>query len=363
MINFFDLDVNRVIVHRILEKEPGQSSSQTILSENLLNPDENIIYTILERLSAAVEKKSKAFELVIGDVHDSSFFGYAHELPDLNNEEFIVSSQKITQIIADAQISSRIPGGYLIIMDCIMSAAGKKVIIAIKAEQQDALTYVNNELHLLENVFMSPYQKLFKFGLIYEMEEHQKAELEEGVEYPNDTWSCILYDDQFRPDSKPAEYFYKDFLGFSIDNNPSIQTKKFYDKTENFIKNYYDDFEEKKQLIDRLNDDLLNETLTEIDPKSFAENNFSRKKELEELYNNEVVDYLPYSIPKDNQLIRSNLNSKKINFPSNIKLSGPSDSMDTNVEIITSNDQLNNLNVEQSSYTLIKVAGKPYNKD
>jgi 37-kD nucleoid-associated bacterial protein len=359
-MNFFDLDMNRIILHSIIAKEPGQESAQLQESTEIIPHDEHVVYTILERLTLAAEKKTKTFELSIGDHHESSFFGYAQELATCSNEEFISHSVKIGQILANAQISSRFPGGYLIVLDATTHNTGKKVAIVIKAEPQEALTFHENTIHLLENVFLTPTQKFYKFGVIYELEDHQKADLPENTSYPNDAWGCILYDEQFRVDSKPAEYFYKDFLGFSTENNPLIQTKKFYDKTEDFVKRFVDDLDVKENIIASLSNDLSNEANSVIVPPTFLES-FELSPDTKEHYKSEIAENLPNEIEKDTRLISSNLNSKKLEFPSNIKLSGPKDSMEAQVEIIKSQEDLAKLSTLQSGYTIIKIAGKPYN--
>ena len=133
-------------------------------------------------------------------------------------------------------------------------------------------------------------------------------------------------------------------------------------KTEEFVKNYYDSYETKNEILNKLSDKLVDEDLKYINPKELSEDLFS-KSELREQYHNEVAEILPFNISKDNLLIRSNLNVKKISFPNNIKLSGPADFMDVYVEVINSKEELEKLSTDQSTYTIIKVFGKPYSKE
>ncbi|MDC1068641.1 nucleoid-associated protein [Candidatus Kapabacteria bacterium] len=362
MINFFDLDIKRAAVHRLIEKDAGQPHASIVESNELLALDENVVYTMLERLSKAAEKKNKTFDLSINDTHQSSFFGYASEISELDDNLFIRHSIKISQLLAQAQVSSRFPGGYVVVLDAVKSNSKNKVCIVVKAELHDALIYYEDSLRLLENVFMSPSQKLFKFGMIYQYDEHEKLDLQDNLEFPNDSWGAMIYDEQFRIDSKPAEYFFKDFLGFSTDSNGLIQSKRFYDKTENFIQNYYEDFNEKQDMLTRLNETFIMDDQQEIETKNFSERLLG-KEELKKQYENEVVAKIPEKIEKNPQLIKSNLSSKKITFPGNIKISGPTNNVEANVEIITDDEDLKNLTTLSSSYTIIKVAGKPYTKD
>lgn len=361
MINFFDLNIKRTAVHRLIAKEPGQPYAQIIESENLLNLDENVAYTILERLSNASEKKNKTFNLSIADTADSSFFGFAKEFSVLNDQSFLSHSVKISQKLAIAQTSARLPGGYVIVIDAEKNNSKNRVAIVIKAELHDALIFYQDSLRLLEDVFLSPSQKLFKFGVLHEYDEHEKVELHVNLEYPNDSWGGMLYDEQFRVESKPAEYFYKDFLGFGTERNGEIQSKRFYDKTENFIKNYYEDYVEKKEMLSKLNDTFTKEESQELSANEFS-NKLIGSDELKKQYDNEVSSKMPEIIKKNPSLIRNSLVSKRINFPGNVKITGPAENIDSNVEIIDSDEDLKNISTMSSSYTIIKIAGKPFSK-
>lgn len=362
MINLLNLNLKRAIVHTIFAKEEGQESALMVPSESLITIDENVSYTILERLSKSIEKKAKTFSLTIDDSHSTSFYHFAHNISELNDDEFKDSSGKIAQLLANAQTSSRHSGGYLIIIDAENDGDGRKAVIVIKAELQEALVYYEQDIKLIQNLFLSPAQKMFKFGMIYQRDEPEKADLPENFTDINKEWGSVIFDEQFRVDSKPAEYFYKDFLGFTTIDNAPIQTKRFFDKTEQFIKNYYEDYVQKDDVLRKLNDTLIDEQNRDLNPLEFLDNTFE-KEELKEQYKNEVLSTLPPNISKDNTLIRSNLNIKKINFPNNIKISGPIDFMDVNVEIIKDDDELREISTNQSSYTIVKIFGKPYSKE
>lgn len=362
MFNFFDLDVKRAIAHEIFQKEPGQPNSVVIESENLLELDENVIYTILERLSTASEKVNKTFDLMIGDSHDESFYGLTSSFKFLDDTEFISRTKLIANKLAEAQTSSRIPGGYIVVIDAKRRESEKQVSIVIKAELHDALILYESSMRLLDHVFLSPSQKLFKFGIIYELEDAEIEEREPQLQFPNNKWSALIYDDQFRVDSKPAEYFYKDFLGFTTIGNGIIQTKRFFDKTNKFIHDYYEDFETKEDMLTRLHDVFVDQNLEKITPKSFV-NNITGTADLKQQFENEVINKLPENIENNPVLVRSNLNRKNITFPGDIKVAGPVDNIETNLEIIKDNDDLKSLDANHPNYTIVKIAGKPYSSD
>jgi hypothetical protein len=200
---------------------------------------------------------------------------------------------------------------------------------------------------------------MFKFCILYQREINEIADLPDNFREPDIEWGSILFDEQFRIDSKPAEYFYKDFLGLTTINNAPIQTKRFFDKTEQFVKNYYEDYNKKEELLGLLNDTLTSEANLDIQVDTFINESID-KEELKLQYKNEVASGMPAKFKKDNSLIRSNLNNKKISFPNNIKVSGPIDFMELNVEIIDTEEKLSTISTNQSSYTIIKISGKPY---
>jgi len=135
-------------------------------------------------------------------------------------------------LLARAQTKQSIPGGYLIVMDCSDATSDYFACIVIKAEPHEALQLARidgrDQLAVLDKVFLSPSQKFFKIGIIYQRSDEENVDL-------NHQYGTLLFDDQFRPDGQPAEYFYKDFLGFSANRNNKIQSKRFYHKTESFI--------------------------------------------------------------------------------------------------------------------------------
>lgn len=362
MLNLFNLNFKRAIVHTIFAKEEGQENSLLVDNDSLITIDENVSYTFSERLSKALEKQTKTFKLTIEDVHSTSFFGISKDLNEKSDEEFIENSKRIALLLAQAQTSSRHSGGYLIVIDAEMDSNQNKVVIVIKAELQDALVFYENDIKLIQNLFLSPAQKMFKFAIMYQRTEDEIETIPENFTEPNIEWGSILFDEQFRIDSKPAEYFYKDFLGFTTIDNAPIQTKRFFNKTEQFVQNYIEDYDKKNEILNKLTDSLIDELNPAINPLMFSDELFE-KEELKEQYKNEVITTLPENINKDNLLIRSNLNNKKIIFPNNIKVSGPVDYMDINVEIINSEEEFKNLSINQTNYTIIKVVGKPYSKE
>ena len=355
MINFNNLDIKRIMMHEV-EKRPNQEHA-TIVSENsLLALDKNAINLIIKRLTDAAGKKSKAFDLQIGNTTSGGFFDICKDLKNKNDNNFISDSIKIADLLAISQNRTNIPGGYLIVIDSQNSSNNKKVYIVIKAELHEALARTESDnisrINIINDIFLSPSQKLYKIGIIYERDYSNEEE------YPNNDFGAFLFDDQFRLDANPAEYFYKSFLGFSASTNSKIQSKKFYTDTSSFIKNNIINYERQSDLLHALKIEFTTNLDDLLSPSKFADRYFEGN-ELRDLFDSEVSNYLPTCILKDSTLLTNELKKKKIDFKDKIILSGPDGIFDINVQIISNELQLNDLSITNSEYTIVKILGKP----
>jgi hypothetical protein len=213
---------------------------------------------------------------------------------------------------------------------------------------------------------MTPETKLFKFGIIYQYEPWERVELLnedgdeiDGVDEIDSEWGAFLFDDQFRPDSKPAAYFWRDFLGFSLEDNAKIQSKRFYDATEKFLEANVPEFEERRELLQALDLEISSSDEEMFRPQDFTDS-YIHDREKAEIFHQQVARHMPETIVKDIALLTSKINTKKISFPGKVKISAPSTTLETNVELITTQEQLSNLSTQQETYTLVKIMGKPF---
>lgn len=362
MVNIYDLDIRRIICHEIEAKKTGMEHGTVLCDSELLELNVDVFNLIKERLAKAAENKSKAFDLRIGDYIQGSFFSFCSALKGQPNEKFITHSQEIAHLLAQTQTRNSIPGGNLIFIEAL-DKYDKSVYIVIKAELHAALRY---ELHdrkgkikLLDDLFLSGEQKLYKFGIIYERSEVEKPDFTD-LTYPNSHWGCFLYDSGFNADSKLAEYFYSDFLGFDVNANPKIQSRKFYLNTEGFIKANVESGEEKEDLLKVLKAEFLldDDSSQSISPNDFAELYF-HDEEVRDIYKNDVVEYLPAHIIKDPSLIKNRIQKKKLVFPNSITIAGPDNTFDINVRVVSSEDDKEELDIHSTDYTILKVLGIP----
>lgn len=358
MINFFDVNFDRIIVHKIIPKTPDTDAGNVLRSETLVDVPIGTLQTIQDRLYDA-SMSQKYFQLAIEDSTESGFYGISKNLHGYNDEMFIRNTGDIAELLAQSLKTSSISGGYLVLLQGMTDRTNKKVIVAIKAEMHNAMSMNNNTIKLIQDVFLSPSKKFLKFGLLFEYNAPQKEEFEE-MEYPNNTWGAFIFDQQFKPNSSLAEYFYRDFLGFTTEFNGKIQSHRFYKDTEKFILDNIIDLNDKTDMLKLLDYEFTqNNQEIDLSPKEFADS-YIHDEKLNQDYKDDVSEYLPPVIEKDSTLIRNPLFNKKVFFPNGIKVTGSKDAIEANVEIIQTQEQLSELSTLQEGYTIVKIKGKPY---
>lgn len=359
MVNLANLNFNRLIMHQVFCKEDGQPHATVEPANNIFNIDEDANDILRDRLSNAAGKNSKAFELEIGNSSPNTFYSIANTIKGNTNPDFISKSISIANLLAASQTSSNMPGGYLLVIEAQEREDNRYVLIVIKAELHEAFRTEMQQgvsvLKVLKDVFLSPSQKLYKIGILYE-------KLNPVGSTPNDIYGCFLFDDQFRKSTKPAEYFYKDFLGFDISNNAKIQSQLFYEQTFNFIKENISETNKKMCLINELRNLFSVNQDTIITPAEFSTTYFETPA-LRDIYSNEVLVNFHASIVKDSTLIDYELNHKKLVFPNKIKVSGPEIDFDLSVSLINSKDLFDSLDHEAKDYTILKITGQPFFND
>ncbi|MFP4369956.1 MAG: nucleoid-associated protein [Candidatus Kapaibacterium sp.] len=344
-------------IHEIIAKQGSQEHAVASVDDKLLQLEESVNNIIKNRFSKAASKTNKFFEMDIEKSNGSCFFTLVHKMKHMSDVDFIKASGELAYLLAESQTRNSIPGGYLLVIEA-QTRDHRQVYIAVKCELHEALRYEirdgNSQIRLLDDVFLSPSQKLYKIGIIYEREEQ-----EPGKTFPNKEFGAYLFDQQFNPDSEPASYFFKDFLGFSYEGNSKIQSKRYYENTENFIKSNLENYEDKLSMLDLLRHQFREEEDTKIEPMDFAAS-YLQEPDMIERYANEVASYLPQNIHKDGTLLEHRLKWKKLNFPNKIVLSGPENTFEFGVEIIKDKEELDKIDLSNSAYTLIKISGKPF---
>lgn len=265
MIQYNLLQIRRAIMHRILGKSlqpPRREHVELEASDQLVLLDSNIRALICKRLTESCGRQGKAFELTICEYEAGSCFDYIKDIQGMADPQFIENSVDIAQLLVSAQdTKGSVPGGYLLVIDAyIDEQPTRPVYIVMKAERQEALSVDGNGVQALQNVFLSPAQKLYKTCVFEQISTHQPL--------TKDDFKAYLFDSQFNDGTQLAEYFYKAFLGLSINGNDKVQTKMFYDKFCQVIDEVYrNDVENRNTCRELLRAEMTNNVrnLTPID--------------------------------------------------------------------------------------------------
>jgi hypothetical protein len=326
-----DLSIVRAIVHRIIPKEELTEHATIEQTSNLISMSAEIKDMIIKRINTAVRNEHRTFALSIERTDADSFFGQAQGLSDVPDAEFIGRSQVLAANLARAQKTSSIPGGYFILLEGRYGDEENEVVIAIKAEPHEALRHTiddtgRSRLEMLKSVFLSPSQKLFKIGVLYQHEEIAGDEI-------NDIYGCLVYDAQFRTENSPAEYFFKDFLGLTTHQNARIQSKRFYEKTKEFAQQIDEPEFDLVAFDESLRLELANQEDLSISPTAFAERHFAQE-DVKTDYIRQVADFMPETFEKDPGLIYHQLSTRKIEFDNRIRITGPADAFERSVEVM-----------------------------
>jgi 37-kD nucleoid-associated bacterial protein len=351
-LNFQGLQIRRMASHTVLEKQRNDACAKAEVTTELLTFDYDQERLILERLRAAMGRKGKGFYLEIADSFPSSFFGHCLNLNKVNDQDFLKRSQDIAHLLAEKTTRSAPKSGYLMVIDAIDTLHNNEpVYIVIKADPQEALRRNAAALEHVKDLVMSPAQKFYKVGVLY-------MDMKEGDNYPNNSYSGFLFDDQFNSgNSNLSAYFYKSFLGFDLINNGPLQTKNFFERTSQFIDKSIKDEDKKEELAEALRVLVKTDQAEKIYPKDFADH-YLESDEEKALFNATITKDFPTAIIKDTALLDFSLKTRKVKF-NDVQISAPDNSFADHVKVIKNEAEFANLDPNDKSYTIVKIMGKP----
>ena len=260
MIVYNRLQIERAIMHRIYPKSTGRRDYAEVEPSNTkIELNINLKNILIERFQSSFGNQSKSFELSIENVDDGSCFNLVKDLHDSDDETFISLSKDIAELLATAQSNKQIPGGYFLLLDCKKSD-GLAVCVCLKAEAHNALNIIGHSAQALENIILSPAQKMYK-AVVFEQISNSDTLCKVN-------FKVFLFDSQFSIGSKLAEYFYKDFLGLTIADNSKILTKRFYELMDKTIDEAYPTNTEKSYELKNGVSAIINSQNNTIHPSS-----------------------------------------------------------------------------------------------
>lgn len=266
------------------------------------------------RMHDAFSQGGKAFELSINDVEDGSAFSMTHGLRQCNDATFIAKSLSLANKLADTQTKKSIPHGFFVLLDCVYPQNNFPVYVLMKAEPHDAVEISTNVARALENIILSPSQKMYKAACFQQI----------SAEGGHRGYRAYLFDEQFASRAQLAEYFYKDFLGLSINSNDKVLTKMFFCRMTDTIKDKYEnDYVKKNDVEAVLDSEMRNQNLA-FNPREVI-NRIIDVDDRDYFYRRVIREDLPTSFRKNLSLIDSRMMRRSMSISDQIKIFAPQD--------------------------------------
>ena len=100
MIDTTELQINRIIIHRVHKKRDEEDFGFAEYSENLFSFGALELETLKDRIATAFSKTKRFFKLEIAQSENNSFYGYSRNLKGCSASDFITHSKSITDLLA-----------------------------------------------------------------------------------------------------------------------------------------------------------------------------------------------------------------------------------------------------------------------
>ncbi len=337
-MSFENLRISRLIVHKLgINSRTHQSAPVMSQALTVLPPAGK--ETLQRRLTDALADGSECVEVSITDQSQGSTFQRAAMLPAAADSDFIALSQDLTNKLTSAQTNASIKPGLLMVFTGTCGAdSGQRVTILLKAENDSGFTTEDGEdgilLHYIENLFLTPAQKLYKIGAFREVSTTSVGQAQRS----GDDFEVFVFDHLLKRAAQgPALYFCKTFLGCDTSSNAKQQTRDFFNLTNKFIAQLALSEEDKIDQCGNLTA-YLRGTSPHFSALEFADQFFEPKTSDQFrsfLQNNE---FPLTAISRDTSLIVSKLKTRRLKFSSEVRITCPSEVFSQVVRIIGIND-------------------------
>lgn len=319
-INYTFIDIQRAIMHQIVGKTANEENARCEFSNELLDLDDVAKGILVTRLSDALGRNSKSFQLDLENDGVDSTFSLMKNMESLDDRRFIENSKSIAEHLASSSRRSGIPGGFLLFLDCQYNS--QPLYILIKAEPHDALSIAHHQAQALKDIILSPSQKMYKVFCM----------VQNNSELTKDSFTYLLFDEQFSSGANLAKYFYKDFLGLTLGGNSALLTKMFYEKMLMLIRKIFlEDYSRRATIEEGLVSILTNEEML-IVPNQVV-NSIIPLEHRDEFLDKICTGEFSQSFSKDLSQLHLILSKKRVDICKYVKLSGNTDFISSKVSI------------------------------
>ncbi|MCQ5184225.1 nucleoid-associated protein [Phascolarctobacterium faecium] len=339
-----NITVDKAITHFVPR---NIDNTQPIMDERLTELDEIAKRTLIQRMTAVLGGGSDGIEMqIIANDETSIAAEVCKTMNDYENvDTFITSSKHFARSLHTAQNHRYIKDGVLL---CFQGRTGEtqvKYVAVIKAEPHDGFTKIDNKVSLIQDIFLSPSQKLYKIGFWVDQSTTE-------IVTPNDLKLYIYDHNMNSKGDNITRFFAESFLQCKPLETSAELTKQFFRITSDFIeKNQRFSTEEKYEKINALKVYLKEDQCQSISVEHFASRYFEIA-EIKDEYTSLMREraFPETSIVKETSKIKKELTVKKYKFSSGVKIQSPVSTTEKLIDILSYD--------EEDRTTTVKIKGR-----
>lgn len=326
---FENLQVGRVIVHEVFQRNDDKSMQAPALSDHLENLSAEALGAFRLRMTDALSGQSQSLQMRIAKSGPGSFIDLAEGLLGCLDEDFVAGSQTIASKLAEAQLARRIPGGVVVVFDGSVGLPAVPFLGVIKAETQAGFRRSGGTkavVEFLQNIFLTPATRLYKIGL---------ALFDDRAKPLPDGRRAFVFDSNISASHREsaAAYFYDGFLGCALPSDGPYETVRFFDLTKEFVKKSDLDPDEKRGVIDSLYVFVRDEKQPTFTADEFASRYLS--PEMQDTFASflDKKKFTTNAVVRDTSQMGPRLRRRRLKFGGDIELSASPDALKSKIEI------------------------------
>jgi hypothetical protein len=327
-MELIDLRLTRVVIHEVFQRTNERVRRAPIYSNNLEHLDGEAIDALRNRIVTAMDSPAKCLQMAIDKTGNGSMFALAVQLVDSDDALFVERSKQTADLLTDAQMHRKIPGGIFIAFTGSAGVPPRRLLGIIKAEVHNGfrreLANGAMTLRFLRDLLLTAQTKLYKIGLFVEATPN-------AVDVGTERWQAFIYDETLTLANRDgaAQYFYEGFLGCKFLESSARNTKKFHDLTKAFIRVM--DIPEVERIS--LNNALVTYLRADQSPTvstTVFSSTYLSDADTRDAYERHMQagDFPMGAVAKDLTDINSALRLRKLTFRNQVRLIAPAESFD-----------------------------------
>jgi hypothetical protein len=324
------------------EKQPVKPN----FSSSLLTLPDAALTAFQRRITQALGHKSSGIEMSINDDSPNSFFQKSATAIYSDVDSFIKTTCELSTDLAKVQAAKDLGASKLIFISGRAGVSDSPYKAVIKAELSDGFAESGDTLQYLEDLFLTPTQKLYKIGFIHNIATMPPSG---AGQYDPANFKAYLFDHLLTQNETrdAAHYFYAGFLGMKVMASDKRLTCDFFENTKSYVNTMPVDQDRKVALLEALRSELRSNKAT-LQVSSFAKDHFSESER------GGFIDFMTHkgsptnSFSKSLDYIAHALKKRQqMKFSNNVTLTAPSDQL----------HQLVKVTEVTAEHTILKVQG------